>query len=109
LNSGSWNYAGFIIRDPSCTGDILRGQPLVALLDISGSNFRAPSWRSLDSGIDYVQRDFPPGAPVVTLIDAFSWPKGIAPFESARFFAAILSSDLKTILTNIDSKTFGWR
>jgi hypothetical protein len=87
----------------------LEGFPLFVVLEYHGSFWFAPSWRSLDEGIDYYLLDHPVGRTVLRIIEPFVWPADVGEAEGLVFWGALTTPDLGGIVGQMGSWTFGWR
>ncbi len=85
-------------------GPALDDQPFAVLLEVAGSYFWYPSWTQT---LQYDSIDVDTGVTDVEILN-FTFPDVEASVEGARFYGALLSKDLSSILGDYDMVEFGW-
>ena len=78
--------------------------PLLVALDVHGRIFFAPDF---DDSSWYLV-DAIPGDIGINVIDPFFWPEGCGSAEDIRWYAALTDPSMTTVISNIDTFTFGW-
>ncbi|MBN2053801.1 agmatine deiminase family protein, partial [bacterium] len=83
---------------------------LVVMLDLEmGMYWFYPGWIQYPPCFDYAVVEIPAGAVSYMILQPFDWPDGMTGvFESAHFYAAILSDDLTGLVSNLTQWDFGW-
>ncbi len=79
-------------------------QPFFVLLDVYGSYYFYPSWTH---ELDFMYIDITQWIKTVPIL-YFDWPEVNDSADGIAFHAAILNSDLTSVIGNIDTVTFGW-
>lgn len=83
--------------------------PVFVILDAFGSYFCAPSFQSLESGIDLYYRDLSTGGTSIEVISAFDWPSGTGNVPDGLFFyGAMTTVDMTALWGEMDQWEFGW-
>ncbi len=81
------------------------------VLELEGTYWFWPSWRRCEAPcgeFDFGRRDLLPGTVQVEVVPPFRWPSvGVGQGE-ARFFGALMSSDLQRLLGDVTVKDWGW-
>jgi hypothetical protein len=89
-------------------GPDLDSMPVFVLLDVYGQYWFAPSWISLDEGIDYYTRDIPTGDDRMNVIFDFPWPDSAGSAQGIFFLGAVLDQSLSTLMSNVAEWEFGF-
>ncbi|MBN1552200.1 right-handed parallel beta-helix repeat-containing protein [bacterium] len=79
-------------------------QPFVVLLDVGEMFFWYPGWTA---NFEFQEMDIPIGIQEITLL-SFTWPSVQGSCSGLRFYGALLSKDMTSILGVWDSIDFGW-
>jgi hypothetical protein len=90
------------------TGEPLHGYPLLALLDVYGSLYWAPSFtQDFDSFLDR-HPSFPEGETIVEVLPAFTWPHNVGSADGIRLYAAVTDPESRILIGHWDMAEFGW-
>ena len=90
------------------TGITISGYPLFVILDVFGSYWFAPSWISLEDGIDSYNQDFVVGLSSITVIPEFEWPGDVGSGSNIVFWGAMTDPGITELFGTYDYWTFGW-
>jgi len=82
--------------------------PFFVLLDVGGSYWCAPSWRSLDEGLDGYVIDVPAGSSDRSIIPPFIWPEGAGAITNIYFYAAMTDPHVTSLVGQFGAWQFGF-
>ncbi len=86
----------------------ISGHPLFVILDVYGSYWFGPSWRSMEEGIDFYSDDYEPGITQVTVIPEFNWPANVGSASEIVFWGAMTDPGITELFGTHSMVTFGW-
>lgn len=92
----------------NATADDLIQHPLFILLEVFGEYFAAPSWQSLNAGLDNYTQDFPVGETTIVVLPEFNWPSGAGSASGIVLIGALTDPAITTLIGEADTITFGW-
>jgi len=86
------------------TENTLTENPLFVILDVFGSYFFAPDFKSYD----FYSTTFPPGETKIEVLPEFKWPEGAGSAGDIKWYAAMTNPEITELYGEMDTWSFGW-
>ena len=86
----------------------LKDCPLFVVLDVLGSYYFAPSFRSEMDNYLKINGTFPPGQTEVIVLEPFIWPTDVGRAENIHWYAGMTDPEMTGLLGGMGTFTFGW-
>ncbi len=82
--------------------------PFFVLLDVFGTFYSAPEWKSIDESLSWYEVDLPTGYLDMRIIPVFTWPEGTGTASGLMFYGAMTNAAMTDLMGGLGTVPFGW-